>query len=342
MKSLLIKDKKNWDLTLRKFKNFDAYHILEYLELYKSSTSEPNLFIFKDEENIFALPFLKKTISNSKYYDFETAYGYGGPLSTSLDQKFLTSAWQEFIKDIKKEKIIAGIIRFNPILNSEEMIKNSYVKIIYKCSTVVLNCNKSLETVRNNYAKDIKKRIKNNKKYSFVVDVSNNKKKLEQFSKIYLERMKSLNADKEYFFDKIYFNKFIRIPEKNWKLLTVFYDNKMIGGTILFFNNEICNVHLSSSIKAYFKLSPNIIIRDNIIKYCYENKIKHIHFGGGRTNKNDDSLLQFKKKFCDNCKTYWLGGIITNDQIYKKKINKFEIEKGKISKFKDYFLKYRY
>tara|TARA_B100001057_G_scaffold500475_1_gene615766 strand:- start:4262 stop:5287 length:1026 start_codon:yes stop_codon:yes gene_type:complete len=339
----LVKDKKNWNFFLNEFiKNgsCDAYHDYDYLNLYKSDSTEPILFVNQNSDKLFILPFLKKRISETTYYDFESAYGYGGPISSSLDESFINESWIKFKEELNKEKIIAGIIRFHPILNSKKIIENNLIKVIYKCDTVVMECKNSLEEARNKYAKDIKNRLKKINKNSITVNISNEINTLQKFKNIYQERMKSLNADKNYFFTQNYFDNFERLDEKNWKILSINLENKLIGAAILLFSKKICNVHLSSSLQEYFKFSPNIIIRDKIIEHCYNKKIHYIHFGGGRTSSKDDSLLNFKKKFCSDLKTYFLGGIISNSDIYKKFIK--EKYNKNSPKYANYFLKYRY
>ena len=339
----LITDKKNWDLFLDYFIKegyYDSYHYYDYLNLYKSDKNKPILFVNQDKNKLFILPFLKIQIPETNYYDFESAYGYGGPLSSSSETNFINDSWLKFKNILKEEKIIAGIVRFHPILNSNKIIENDLIRIIYKCDTVVMECNQSLDNARSNYAKDIKNRLNKIDKNSISVNISNEMDSMQKFKKIYQERMKSLNADQNYFFSENYFDNFKNMGKDNWKILTVTYESKIIGAAILLFSKKICNVHLSSSLEKHFNLSPNIIIRDKIIEHCYDKKIHYIHFGGGRTQSKDDSLLNFKKKFCDNLKTYFLGGIVSNKEIY----NKFIKEKPNktSSKYENYFFKYIY
>ena len=82
----LVRDQKNWDTIMGKFNTdgiSDSYHNFEYQNLYKSKDTEPILFVHEKKNKLFILPFLKNKILDTNYYDFETAYGYGGPLTSS-------------------------------------------------------------------------------------------------------------------------------------------------------------------------------------------------------------------------------------------------------------------
>ena len=339
MKDSIVRSKSEWQTILRKFNNkHDVYHNYEYLKLYENSECDVVGYFFSDSEDFFFLPYLKKKIEGSSYFDFESAYGYGGPLTTSIDKDFLSRCWKKFKDKIYKEKIIAGIIRFNPILNSKKYLENIHIKKIYECKSVVLNCHEPLENVRDNYSNDIKQRLKKVDKNLISISFNNKMDDLLKFYRIYNQRMHDLKADKDYFFSENYFKRFENLNVENWKIMILRYKDKIIGGALILFSKHICSIHLSSSVKQYFNLSPNIIIRDALIEFCFKKKIEFIHFGGGRTDKEDDTLLKFKEKFCKTHKLYFLGGIISNDKVYNELINKNSFT----NKYKNYFLKYRY
>ena len=346
MNYILSDDKRVWKTFISSLdeKDFDIYHTYEFNNIYKKN-SELLFFLYQQNKNYIFFPILKKKIENSDYFDFETPYGYGGPITNCSDDKnFLNLSFQKFKQLALKEKIIAGIIRFNPYIATSCINNIEDIKKIYSCKTVILNLiqNHDYERIFDNYSKDIKTRIKKNKNTYFF---SNKFDSVKKFSEIYYKRMSDHNAEESYFFEKEYFENIALLNEDFWKIVEIHDNENIIGGAIILQNKKYCNIHLSSSLKEYFKFSPNIIIRDAIIKYCVENKIEILHFGGGRTNEFNDSLLNFKKKFSKELIDYNLGGFILNDKVYldlctnwKKKY----LDSAEKKKFNNYFLKYRY
>jgi len=340
-----INNKTLWNKALSSFKknkNYDFYHEYDYCNLYSDINSKIEFFYFENGKDKFFFPYLKRKINKSNFYDFETPYGYGGPLSNSHSKKFINLALNEFKKKSEKNNIVAGIIRFNPFFSFLEIIESPEVKILYKTKIVIMKCEKSYEEIKNEFPKDVIVRLKKSENQKIYYETSNSKKRLKNFESIYLERMKNLEADQEYYFSNDFFEKFSFLNESNWKVFSVFKEDKFIGGALVLFTKNNCNIHLSSSLKEYFKYSPNIVIRNAIIKFCHSNNIKIINFGGGRTNKPEDSLLNFKKKFSNETENYYLGGIIVNEQKYKELIEKWDSHPKRNNKFKNYFLKYRY
>lgn len=59
----------------------DVYFTKSYVSLYESDENPAMCVVCRDAEKILLLPFLRGEIDG--YYDFETAYGYGGPVTNA-------------------------------------------------------------------------------------------------------------------------------------------------------------------------------------------------------------------------------------------------------------------
>ena len=120
-------------------------------------------FFYKKKKIIFFFPILKKKIKDSGYFDFETPYGYGGPITNCPeDIDFLNSSIDKFKELALKEKIVAGIFRFSPYLSKKCIYNIKSIEKVYSSKTVILNINneKNYENIFKKYSKDIKTRIK--------------------------------------------------------------------------------------------------------------------------------------------------------------------------------------
>ena len=158
---------------------------------------------------------------------------------------------------------------------------------------------------------------------------------------IYLERMRELNAKSFYLFDHIYFEKLFQIPKENWKVLSCFYDKNLVGGAILFQSKDIYSVHLTAALRKFQHLYVNEKIRDSIVNNFFESTNSYLNFGGGRSSDENDGLFKFKKKFSSLNSNFCLYGIELEPHVLKK-IKENWIAKNQKSKYKDFFLNYRY
>ena len=141
---ILSADHKDWDNVLKNFDekiSNDIYQSKEYLKLYENyNQKKSESFLFSLNNDYFFLSYIKNQINNKKFgtfFDFETVYGYSGPVSTSKDKYFLKSAWKEFKNYCLNNSLIAGFIRFNPYLQNHKFIDKDFINLNYEKDIVV-------------------------------------------------------------------------------------------------------------------------------------------------------------------------------------------------------------
>ena len=109
--------------------------------LNEKNNAEGLMFIVNKDDKLWINVFFKIKIPKynnieKNYFDLETPYGYGGPISNSNDKNFLNEANNFFCEWIKSNFIVAELIRFNPILKnySNYFDKNYYSDVKKTCS----------------------------------------------------------------------------------------------------------------------------------------------------------------------------------------------------------------
>jgi hypothetical protein len=316
----------------------DIYYEYDYCSLYLDKNSELCLFYNQDKDQKFFFPFIKKKILNTPYFDFESPYGYSGPLVNTEDKIFIESSLKIFIEESKKRNIIAGIIRSNPFYNNFIKCNSSTINILKSSPIVYLKNN--VKNIKQYYSNNLTSKIKKGKKEGVKVLVGNSLDDVKCFYNIYSKLMLSKDADKEYFFSEDYFSKIFSIDKSKWKIFIVSLNNNPIGGGIVFENSNFFNIHLTASLIDYRNFHPNEILRDFIIERFSISASKIINFGGGKTGSLDDSLLKFKLKFSELTTNYNIYGLVVAPNIYTQMISSSFIKPE--SKFFNYFLKYRY
>jgi len=337
-----------WDSILEGFeknKLNDIYFDYRYLNLYVSS-SETNVeaFVYKKDNHTFFLPYIKNpVVDHNEYWDFETAYGYSGPIASSDDLGFLTKAWTSFIKLAKEKKIIAGLIRFHPLLDNHKFCQSNSVQINDERQTVWLDCLRDTESIFNDFSKKHLKQIASIEKKGVHVSYSNLKSSLEKFSEIYHSRMTDLGARRDYFFGNDYFKKILLLGEDKWRVYLVYSpEEEIIGGCLLLFSKQFSHYHLSGSLRPFLKYKPNDILRYSVIKDMIKSGIEKVHFGGGRTKDPEDGLLKFKQKFSKQTSTFKVGYCLVDEPSYKIVCENWKKKYPEKNEYKDFFLKYRY
>jgi len=281
---------------------------------------------YKEKKNIFLNCFFLGKIKDTEYFDIQSPYPYGGPISSTNDKKFINKANNIFEAWAKKKNIIVEIYKFNPLLNQE----NWYNGIIIKNrKTVSIDLEKNL---LEGYEKRRFCDIKNIEKKNIlkITKVSSRSSK-DLFLKIYKENMKKIAADKFYFFSDQYISNILSLNITNLWYAEV--NNNIASAALILKSKKSKTVEyfLGAREFNFDKYKSTSFLIHKISMYYKKCGYKKFYLGGGRTQKEDDSLLFFKKGFSDTTSDFLIGYKIYDNSIYNKLKKKFDNgEKNKI------------
>jgi len=311
---------KNWDSYLFSFPHelYDIYFEEKYIKLYETQDNEAICYVYSEDEKTLLFPFLIRTFSykGKIYHDFETAYGYGGPIWNVLDEEFILRALNGFKIYCTENNYISGFVRFHPLLNNFIGF-NSIGKLIYDRHTIAMDLTLSEEDIwrkeihtqnRNTIKKGVKTGLK------FIVDKEF--EFLNEFVEIYTSTMYKVDADPYFYFNNNYFN-FFKANIENSFLGLVTFDDKIISGAIFFFSKQYGHYHLSGSRSDYLYTCPNNFLLYEAVKELKALGISKFHLGGGINSDEQNSLYQFKRKFSNNKYDFYIGKAVFYQEVYE-------------------------
>lgn len=318
------------------FVKTDIYYEINYIKNFLKKDSIIKGFIYKEDNKSFFLPIIISKIPNEKkIYDFETVYGYSGPLVNNDSISFINKALEKFFVELKKNRIIAGLIRFHPFIsNHKHIIENEKIKILLAKKIVYMDRRIDDINLSKNAVRNIKKSIKHDIKF----DSKSTKSNIKHFYTLYNSLMKKKLAEEMYNFDEEYFLNIFRNNKDKIFIKLAIIENKVLGGIIFSVYNNYLNILLSATSDEGLKIGVAYSLRNEVIN-SYNNKI--INFGGGISNRDDDALFVYKKNFSKKTKNFYIGKIITDEKIYYSLIKNWDMDKFD-SPYKNYHLKYRY
>jgi hypothetical protein len=343
-----IKTTNNWNSYFEGFndQDKDIYFTEEYVKLYESDTDKAECFVYNEKEHKFLFPYLKRRIVSltSEYYDFETPYGYGGPLANTSSEAFLKNATKAFIEKMKELNIVSGFVRYHPLLNNYKFILDKEYLPIYDRKTVVMNLDLSeIDILNNQIHSKHRNEIRKAEKEGLLFKVDPSFENIKDFIEIYNQTMQSVGSDDYYFFKPDYYERIAKELGANVFLGLIYLENKIISAAIFFKYGVYGHYHLSGSLREFLKYCPNNYLLYKTALYMKENGVKQFHLGGGTDNSLENSLYRFKKRFSKNEREFYLGKFIFNKEKYADICKRWDEEhSGDKDKFKKYFLKYRY
>jgi len=340
-----IQISEDWNHILNSFipENRDIYFLEEYVRLYETENEKATCCIIRDSEKIMLFPFLCRTFEYQGmiFHDFETAYGYGGPVWQHADVHFRTTALQMMVDELKHQNYVAGFIRFHPLLANYEGF--TVGQLIKDRKTVAIDISLDendiwMQEIHTKNRNVIKKGEKSGLK--FIVD--NEFKYLPEFIRLYDATMDKLEAADFYYFKQQYYDELVKkLP--NSFLGVVLHEGKVVSAAIFMYDGKYGHYHLSGSDVSALKLSPNNYMLWHAALELKKRGVKVFHLGGGTTSSDDDSLLCFKSRFSKNTYQFCLGKLIFNQNLYEKIcIDWVQKNPDKAEQYKHFLLKYKY
>ena len=341
-----------WDQIISQLAQYnlnDIYFDHRYISLYTSKNDTCEAFLYEHNERFFFLPYIRRVIppiltGSGIYYDFESAYGYSGPLITpgTDDSSFTKMAWQAFFQHCKATKMTAGFIRFHPLLKNHLNTDDNIITTTFERKTVFIDLDKTPDQVWKNYSKENRNKIRKAINHNVFVSEEQGLDALRMFSNIYRTRMAEINASDEYLFSEQYFTNMDYLGKDQYKLYFAHHQSGIIGAALVLFSPYYAHYHLSASPREYSGYAPNNILRHEVIQRLNQKQYKQLHFGGGITNDPSDSLLRFKKGFSKQTSDFYTGRCIVDRETYNLLCHNWENNNpDKAKQYKHYVLKYR-
>lgn len=336
----------SWNQYLKSFElaSQDIYFTENYVRLYEDNEQQAVCYVYQENENILLLPFLRSvfTWNGEILYDFETPYGYGGPIVNTDDQGFVGRALNALMEYGKKYGYLAGFIRFHPVLHNSDLCKNVF-HIILDRHTVAMDLSMDIDEVwmQEVHTKNrnvIKKAEKNG--LTFVADY--NYEYLDHFIALYNGTMDKLGATNFYYFADSYYKKLVKnIPDSF--LGVVKQGDEVLSAAIFMYSGPYGHYHLSGSNKSKLALSPNNYMLWEAAKELKKQGVERFHLGGGINSDESNSLLLFKMKYSKSLYDFCLGKLIFNQEKYDVICAEWgERNPEKAEQYKSFLLKYKY
>ncbi|MFZ7145796.1 MAG: GNAT family N-acetyltransferase [Bacteroidota bacterium] len=346
---LTSSDKAKWDefydrlpVNLRDVNfSFDYNFIYE-----KNGDGKIRLFVYRKNEQIYFYPFLIRTVFSGEeatdYKDIETVYGYTGPVSTGLNPDFISEADKAFCNYCNSEKIITEFIRFNPLLQNQNILKEvPSVNLIALRDYVSVDLTSDVETIVSNYSSQNRNKIRKAEKAGIEIEFDYDCRRFNEFRSIYLENMSRLNAAPMYFFSQGFFEGLNALTKKEGVLVNAIEKGETIGSTVFLKGSSFGHYFLSSATETGRSHAVSNLMLHHGILWAKNAGLSSIHLGGGVTGDESDPLLVFKKNFSKKTVKFYIGKRIHNEKAYSEIVQRWD-ESHPVEAIKYKFILQRY
>jgi len=344
-------DKVLWCAALAEFpiERQDLYFQSDWIALHCLGHSDTgSAFAYREGGECWFYPFVRRAIekigaedvSDLGLSDIESAYGYGGPISTCDDPEFSQRARLCFSEWCHDERIVAEFIRFHPLLQTERFmggVKN--VTIINDRKTVAIPL--SGEGNPGSYSKNAAYMIRRGSRAGYRV-VEQSVEMFPRFVQMYRDTMAMLGATDYYYFSDNYYSDLAKMVENQGRLLAVVGEEseEWVSAGLFIDGTSFSHYHLSASITSRRVPGATNLLLDHAAQCAAAKGKELLHLGGGRTPAPDDSLLKFKGEMGSRSCDFTIGKCLHLADDYSHLISRWE-EQGGCSEGNPVLLRYR-
>ncbi len=294
-------------MEIKDYIKYTAYLTNGYFKLY-------------EDENL-KIPLIYHDVIDN-YNDIESPYGYAGPIAVNNKDVDIN----RFKNKMKEENVVCGFLRFDPFNN--EIIKLFDIDDfqIDKIRDIAVWKGNRFEDFYNNMDRSKKNKwnIADRKGVEFIVD-----KDYQRFIEYYYKMLDSKNANKFYYFPKIYFEKLLSLDYVY--IVWAMYDNRVGSASIFIYDNGRLYYHLSFVTEyGKGKGGSTAVLVYGLQYFMDKYTVDYYILGGGNTSHIDDSLFLFKKDFSNVILPFYVCKCMFNREVYNKWKEKLpEVSKGK-------------
>lgn len=319
MKFFSIDSENNlWGETLSLFSssNKDIFYSQKFAKLTQKTIYKNNFvkcLIATNDDNYILCPIIERKFNFKKtdFIDLTSPYNLGGPIFNKKDENLIEFFNKKLIEYCKENKILNFFLRFHPIINNNEIIKD--VNFVDTGNYAIVNLKKINNPIIKNYEyrhqKSIKKAINSN----VEIIISNDEEYLKDFIEIYFKEMSKKNANKFYFFEKEFFYNLKKYIKNNYQFFYAKFEEKIISCELVMFNEAYAHSYLGATMYEFRNICSNHLLKTKIIEFLKAKGLEYFFLGGSQTE--EDGIFKYKSGF-------------SNEKILKNKIGKIIFDKS--------------
>ena len=319
----------------------DIYFQEEYVRLYETEKDTAFCFMCREKGNILIMPFLRRKAG--PYFDFETPYGYGGPITNTNDLEWIENAISLMCAHFAHQNYICGFVRFHPLLNNAQYCQGK-MDVLRDRQTISIPLAGNKEKIWNEQISSknrnmIRKAQKNEVEFCAEHDFSS----LHDFVRLYENTMERVQAESFYYFMPSYYEAFATALKGKAFLGIVKQQGTPICAALFMYSDCYGHYHLSGGSRTGGSTGASNLM---LWKAALEMKklgVREMHLGGGASANLEDSLFKFKKSFSKNEKNFYIGKMIFNPAAYREICDKWRTaHPERVEKYGNRLLCYRY
>lgn len=277
----------------------------------RDPTSRPLFLVDTQEDGLLMHCVLEAPVPDGSARDWQSAYGYGGPIACGLEGAALARAWARLDAVAAQHGVVAEFVRFHPGLDNHAWYPGT-VREDRAVVTLDLRVPDLLASYSGRARTAVKKALREGLEARWETTAA----ALLAFPDFYRRSMVEIGATAYYLFDDAYFEALLSLPGA--RTLSILRDGERVSMAVFLFGPVQVEYHLSgTSPEGRRSGATNLLLHTAAERARGEGRHR-LYLGGGTSAAADDALLRFKSSFAPASDTFRIGYRIHDTDTYQR------------------------
>jgi hypothetical protein len=284
----------SWDELVSRLEPDITYHSLGYHEA--SANLEvmgtvPVLLHHQGESADTVIPLLLRPLPDNPGWDATSAYGFGGPVSTSeVEEPGFGRAVDEWAL---ANNVVASFVRYQPLIKNHHLGPRATVSVAGQTIAWNLRHADLLQLMHPHHRRAVRKADR----AGIAVRTALAPTDLQVFRAMYERTMQRQDAQDFYFFPDAYWEVLLGRCSENLLMLEAVLDDKVVAAILCLVGPEYLHYHLGASEDGGRLVGASNRLLLSAAQWGQDRGLTAFHLGGGLRGDSESSLFVFKQRF---------------------------------------------
>jgi hypothetical protein len=269
----------------------------------------PTFLVWRRGARVLMHAVHEAAIPGREGFDWQSAYGYGGPLASGLGADDLRDAWRELDAIARQRRVVAEFVRFHPLLANESAYPGNV-----RDDRPAVTLDLLAPDLLGRYSGRARTAVRKAERDGLALRWESRADAWPAFAEFYREGMQAIGADPFYLFGDEYFRALLDLPAA--RVLSVVRDDLRLAMGLFLFGPEVAEYHLSAASPEGRRLNATNLLLHGAAQCAQREGLRTLYLGGGTTAAADNPLLRFKTSYAPAELTFRIGWRIQDPVAY--------------------------
>jgi hypothetical protein len=270
----------------------------------------PLFFVWQQDSALLMHSFHESGIPGHGANDWQSAYGYGGPVGVGFQDASAGAAWQALDAVARSRSVVAEFVRFHPVL-ANHLLYPGTVRVDRPVIQIDLTGD-LMGSYAGRARTAIRKALSQGLQWSWLP--RENAKAV--FPDFYRAGMQQIGASDFYLFTNEYFDALLEIAQA--RVLAITRDGVALSMGVFLFGPCTVEYHLSATSSAGRQAGATSLLLHLAAQLAQESGGTGLFIGGGTDARADNPLLLFKSAFAPPRLNFHIGYRIHQPATYER------------------------